>query len=277
MNKIIFLGIAVLMLSGKTYGQTFKDIYQKSISDNQKINYPHLREADAVWSKRVYRIIDLREKANLNLYYPKEATNDGRQNFVSILLDEIKAGRLNAYDPEKTADSAVAHVTYSDIEPLMGVGTKSITITDPTTGATRDSIIPTPENRDVITQLVLYEEWFFDKKQSKLDVRIIGIQPRWLGQDQTGRLVHRPLFWIRYDEIRDILAKKEAFNPSNDAQRLSFDDIFMQRRFNSFISAESNVYNDRFIIQYTIGKDAMFEAERIKKDLFNFEHDLWEY
>ena len=51
----------------------------------------------------------------------------------------------------------------------------------------------------------------------------------------------------------------------------------MQRRFSSYISGESNVYNDRPISDYTVGKDAMFEAERIKTELFNFEHDLWEY
>jgi gliding motility associated protien GldN len=85
------------------------------------------------------------------------------------------------------------------------------------------------------------------------------------------------LFWIKYDDIRDLLSKKEAYNPSNDAQRISFDDIFQQRRFDSFIIAESNVYNDRFISEYAVGQDAMFEAERVKKDLFNFEHDLWEY
>jgi len=82
---------------------------------------------------------------------------------------------------------------------------------------------------------------------------------------------------VRYDEARDILSKKEAYNQFNDAQRISFDDLFLQRRFDSYIIAESNVYNDRVISEYAVGRDAMFEAERVKKDLFNFEHDLWEY
>jgi gliding motility associated protien GldN len=94
---------------------------------------------------------------------------------------------------------------------------------------------------------------------------------------QTSRLEKKPLFWIRYDEVRDLLSKKEVFNPNNDAQRMSYDDLFMQRRFDSYIVAESNVLNDRFIVDYTSGKDAMFEAERIKKELFTFEHDLWEF
>ena len=51
----------------------------------------------------------------------------------------------------------------------------------------------------------------------------------------------------------------------------------MQRRFSSYIVAESNVYDDRFITQYAVGKDGLFEAERIKKEIADWEHDLWEY
>jgi hypothetical protein len=64
---------------------------------------------------------------------------------------------------------------------------------------------------------------------------------------------------------------------NNDAQRISYDDLFMQRRFGSVIIGESNVYNDRFIQEYQTGKYTLFEAERIKTELFNIEHDLWEF
>jgi hypothetical protein len=77
--------------------------------------------------------------------------------------------------------------------------------------------------------------------------------------------------------VRDVLAKEEVFLNNNDAQRLSFDDLFMQRRFGSVIYGESNAYNDRYISDYTVGKYSLYEAEKIKTELFNFEHDLWEY
>ena len=142
----------------------------------------------------------------------------------------------------------------------------------------RDTIIQRSTNQDQIKQLLLYEEWYFDKKLSKLDVRIIGICPiRIYFNEATNTQRREQTFWIRYDEARDVLARNEVFNPYNDAQRISFDDLFMQRRFSSYIYGESNVFDDRTIIEYTTGKDAMFEAERIKTELFNFEHDLWEY
>ena len=94
---------------------------------------------------------------------------------------------------------------------------------------------------------------------------------------QAGYVLRKPLFWVKYDEVRDALAKKEVFMNNNDAQRISFDDLFMMRKFGSTIKGESNVYNDRNITQYQLGKYSLFEAERIKDELFNFEHDLWEY
>jgi hypothetical protein len=99
-----------------------------------------------------------------------------------------------------------------------------------------------------------------------------------MGYDnQLQRVSRKGLFWVNFDEIRDVMARNEVYLTSNDAQRISFDDFFMQRRFSGVIYGESNVYNDRIISQYQVGKYALFEAERIKTDLFNWEHDLWEY
>jgi gliding motility associated protien GldN len=208
------------------------------------------------------------------LYYPIEATLDGRKSFIHILLDEIKAGRLTAYDPLNTNVST----TYNDIEIKMGGTTKTESITINAAGATRDTVIKQDAKPEEVKQLLIYEEWYFDKKLSKLDVRIIGIEPYYMAFDeQLGRIMKKPLFWIKYDEVRDALAKQEVFMNNNDAQRISFDDLFMQRRFGGVIAGESNVYDDRRINQYEIGKASLFEAERIKTELFNFEHDLWEY
>ena len=280
MNKKVFLAVLASFIFGLLTAQTFKDIYQKSLPDNHKIDLPFLREADVIWSKRYVRVIDLREKANHALYYPVSTLADGRRSFMTIIIDEIKAGRLNVYDPLKAfnADSVVAPTTYADIEKSMGGGMIKKQIQDLNGGPARDTSYAETAKKDNVKQLRLYEEWFFDKKQSKLDVRILGICPIYFDVDAaTGNLKPKPLFWLRYEDVREALSKYEVFNSNNDAQRISFDDVFIQRRFSSYIIAESNVYNDRFISEYLVGKEGMYEAERIKNDLFKFEHDLWEY
>jgi gliding motility associated protien GldN len=284
MKRTILAGLAGLLMCTGAMAQSFGDIYTKQMPDNQKVNYTYLNESDVIWSKRLYRIIDLREKMNLNLYYPSlkydaaqnrftSEMSDGRMNFSGILLNEILSGRVPATD----GDAMTVPTTYNDIAAKMNRDTLTIAVPG-ADGLEHDSTVTNMENPADIKQLMLLEEWFFDKKHSRLDVRIIGICPIYMGYDPiTSRLVKRRLFWIRYEDVRQALATSEAFNSFNDAQRISFEDLMLQRRFNGYIVAESNVYDDRSINQYKMGPAQIFEAERIKNEIFNFEQDLWEY
>ena len=119
------------------------------------------------------------------------------------------------------------------------------------------------------------EDWYFDKQRSQLLVRILGICPVMM-KDREGVEIPEPLFWIYFPEARPILAKAEMFNRFNSAERRTYDEIFWKRMFGSYVYKEQNVY-DRKISQYATGMDALLEAERIKNELFEFEHDLWEF
>ena len=133
---------------------------------------------------------------------------------------------------------------------------------------------------NTIKQYMIKEEWYFDKQTSTLNVRIIGICPiREFVRvgDASGQVEREQLFWVYYPEARPLLATNLVLNQYNEARQMSFDDVFIKRFFNSYIVQESNVYNNRNISAYLIGKEAMLESKRIEEKIFNFEQDLWEY
>jgi gliding motility associated protien GldN len=125
------------------------------------------------------------------------------------------------------------------------------------------------------------EMWFFDRKRSVMDVRIIGICPIrvFFEQEDTNKenIQKKKLFWVKYPEARPFLAQKEVFNAFNDSEMRSFDEIFYKRFFSGFIVQESNVYNNRIVAAYALGVESLQESERIQNMIFQFEHDLWEY
>jgi len=73
-----------------------------------------------------------------------------------------------------------------------------------------------------------------------------------------------------------VLARERVFNTGNDASPITWEDLLEMRFFSSYIYKVSNVY-DRRLQDYKTGVDLLLEAEKIKAEIFNFEHDLWSY
>jgi len=59
---------------------------------------------------------------------------------------------------------------------------------------------------------------------------------------------------------------------------MTFDQIFQMRYFNAVVYKENNVY-DREIKDYKNGRplDQLLESRRIREELRNYEHDLWQF
>ena len=277
---ILFLSILfapALKLSAQETPARVKGLYTKDIKDKSPIPYSHLREADVMWSKKIWRVIDLRKKINQPLYFPTEPIGD-RASLIHIILAEIKTGTVNAYDAVVGGDDMTVKITQADIDRNMGAKTDSSASIQISPGVFKDTVIINAPRPDEIKQIQVQEEWFFDKKHSRMDVRILGLMPiRHYYNREVGEYQKAKICWIYYPDFRNTFANHEIFNPNNDAHRISYDDFFMQRRFSSIIIAESNVYDNRQILDYETGKEALIEAQRIKEYIFNFEHDLWEY
>ena len=84
------------------------------------------------------------------------------------------------------------------------------------------------------------------------------------------------LFWLWYKDLRPILHEVFVFDDTNNASRITFDQILTSRRFTSRIYAVDNVFNDRPVDQYVDDPFMqLIESERIKNLIRDFEHDLW--
>ncbi len=244
------------------------DIYDRNIiKDRKLLSYDHIREADVFWEKRIWRVIDVREKMNKHFTWPEAP-------FINIILDAAMDGELQLYS---TIDDKFKTRLEVDEISSMGTSVDTIITFDPDTYEEKIKVVRNDLNWEDIKRFRLKEVWFFDEETSMMLVRILGIAPLKEEYDDNGNFKFEyPMFWAYYPDCREMLSRNESFNPMNDAQRMSWEDIMEMRYFSSYIMKESNVY-DRRIQDYKSGIDILFEAEKVHKGIQNFEHDLWTF
>jgi gliding motility associated protien GldN len=270
---------ALLFTNSKTtQAQVLDGVYVKEhVPARKQIPYKFLREADVMWSKRIWRVIDLHEKINHPLYYPTSRIGD-RMSLIDLLIWGIETEGITAYSPQD--DRFTQPIGKTQIDEAFGAGPEIITYTDENGNEVQKTIENTPTTSE-IKQLIIKEDWFFDRQHSSMDVRIIGICPvRFYIKDDAGADAETrisPVFWVYFPEARRILANHEIFNEYNDAERKTYDDLFFKRKFGSYITRETNVHDDRGISDYSLGLDSLLESERIKTKMSNYEQDLWNY
>jgi len=307
---------------------------QEHTPTKRLVPYEFVRESDVMFSKRVWRTIDLREKINHPLYYPFDyytggnlwVKNTTRWSLWTVLKHHIMKGDLIMYDnvnpndfsaldgdlfkypvypaPGKNFETdslfknEVLRLIASSTTKMNPDGTPMMK-TDPITGEVlrrtvngiEEDIPEDPEVKWVcssdIIEYRLKEDWFFDKERSQLDCRILGLAPvvyadekdQFIPSTNTEKQVIKSkkiLFWLYFPHCRFVLVNYNVYNPKNDAQWMSFDDLFNKRQFNSTIYKQSNTF-DRTVDTYKSGVDALYESQRITEELRNFEHDLWHF
>lgn len=238
-----------------------------TIGRKRILPYDNVREADIFWKKKIWRVVDIREKMNLPFAYPERP-------FFSILMDAAKTGEIKAYSTED--DKFSIELTPDEVAS-MGASIDTIATLDPETYEETFQIVRNEVNPEDVKRFRLKEIWFFDEETSTLQVRILGIAPLIDVKDDNGNFRYeKPMFWIYYPEAREMLAKQQVFNIFNDSSPMTWEDLLEMRFFSSYIYKESNVF-DRRLQEYLSGVDLLLEADKIRKEIFNFEHDLWSY
>lgn len=150
------------------------------------------------------------------------------------------------------------------------------------------------------------EDWYFDKELSVFEKRIICIAPvgrytysdlatttergdllvyNKLGkayrfdngfEEYTEQWEEREMFWLYFPELRNVIVNYFVYNDKNDSDRMSYDDLFLLRYYSGQIYKSSNRY-DQEVQDYRHGVDALYEAEKFKDKMRNWEHDVWNF
>jgi gliding motility associated protien GldN len=228
---------------------------------------------------------------NLPLYYPTTPMDD-RYSLIDLILKGIVGksgdgllGDIPAYSALSDDEFKVPLESEDDVMKAMGAGTETVMIEQEDGPPIEQEVVKGAQTLQV-KQIMLKEIWYFDRNYSRLDVRILGLCPirefvqegmEGVGGAADGGVVKNKAFWVYFPDIRDLLAQYEVFNPVNDSQRRSFDDIFIKRYFGSYIVKEANVFDNRTIEEYTVGKEAILESKRIENEIFQWEQDLWKF
>lgn len=255
---------------------------KKNMVERNVVPYPESKESDIVWQRRIWRAIELSEKMNHPLYFPTIETRLNK-SFIQTLMEGLETGAIKAYNEEYTDT-----LTVQEIRERFGAADR--TYTEEKLDGTGDTTIFVKGSFDwsEIKELLVTEEWFFDKRYSQMFVRIVGICPVRVFQrsistedgeeELIGDYSKRQLFWIYYPDARKYLAQSMCYATGNEAAPMSYDDVFQKRKFSSRIISLGLSMNNRHVDDYSrSGLEAMLESRRLENEIMNIEHDLWEY
>ena len=259
---------------------------------------------DVIWSRYVYRIIDMRYKQNYQLYFPTKPDDADYRSLFKVIVDAVVDG-LPIYEKNMETikpDFKQAPIRRRDIPTMFMADDPMADYSDDPSHydvSSSDAMLIhydsvadqlTPENyayeKLVKNQLkyLIQEVVLFDKHTSRLHSKIMAIAPLQSDKISTrdssnvmASLRESIMFWIPFDQLRPYMAIQYAIPNRNEVKRVTFDEFFQKHLYTSYIVGEGNMYN-RWIPDYA-KKEAEVKKEqaRIAEELLNFEQDLWEY
>ena len=277
MKNLIFLFCLLLsvnsfsqanILNATTPSEIGIQNYDQKQSDNDSfLEFDYIDERDILWSKIVYEKIDLNEKLNFPLLFPvnDETYEKNRKSLWRILKENIINKRITELYFDRN-DNFKDKMSFTDVMEV-------VSFTELINGVQT----PAEELKSIdITGYRIKGMWYFDKRQGEMKYRLLGLMPVGKNLKDDDGKNNTDLFWIWYPSVRKILHEEKVFNDKNNASSISFDQLLVSRRFSSFIYKEDNVYGDRAIKDYKIpGLESILESQRIKKEILDFEQDMW--
>jgi gliding motility associated protien GldN len=264
---------------------------------NAVVNVFH-RTDDVVWSRVVYRVIDMRFKQNYQLYTPLAAEDPEYSSLLKVMLQAVANG-MDVYAKSENGDF---RPIFS--EDRKRSGEKVFPLLDLHADAAKEEEIRAYErvlrldSNNVVEfnsssfplyaknqlKYVIQEVIFFDKHYSRMYSKILAIAPMHAdriamseGMPVMDALYGQILFWVPFDAFRPYMAQQYVTPRGSDSKRETFDEFFIQKRYSSYLVGVNNIYNKMIPQMATTYEEIHKEQERIEAELLSVEQDLWEY
>lgn len=317
MKKIILIHFVLLTVISQAFAQK-EDIFpffdasgnvalqtqeMKSLADTiATINH---RRDDIVWSRIVYRVIDMRDKANNQLYYPI-VPNSRYKSLLRLILEIAAKDSIKAYEkkdediqpawekepiPSSKLGEYFVDCDWDSVEvkvkktPLFVKDklTNKLTVND-----YGYSAYATRQVKFLVQEIV-----FFNKHYSRMYTKTIAIAPIYTYSEMnvtklnTGGITKTPeniwnyfqssvVCWFLYDKLRPFLVRQLLIPNGNESQRFTYDDFFTQRLYNSYILGDSNMFDKVLLRTYSDPTSLRREQKRIEDEIMDIEQDVWE-
>jgi gliding motility associated protien GldN len=265
------MGFAVLAQSDDSPVDGF--LQKTELKNVKPVPFPEIRQSDVYSVKRIWRDIDIKDKRN-------KFFADPQSRFIDIILNAIDNHTITAYD-----------ATYSEADPTgdkfkVKLSAKSARVKfidsimvdsiDKKTGDKISShLVAATFNPDSVTKFRIKEDWIFDKQRSVYEPRIVGIAPLYRIKVEGIVFSEQPAFWIYFNQARNIFVNNEVITPGNTI--LSYDDIFVLRKFASRIVKESNPEDLRIKDYAKTEQEAEKEANRIEAKLHSYKSQIYSH
>ena len=246
----------LVMVRDYTLGHEYKNVYKSTPqnaltllldnpsyilqrNDDGYCEYYNQVEKDVLWSKTIYR--SLKEDQNPLLF--------NNYSLMDIILEGVKKGGFPVFEIHE----------YHDFGDSMAIADVLASFN--------------PEEQE-ISSYTIKEINVLDIERIEMECRPIGFCPV-VKDKKTGK--EKELFWVYLPSVRKSFAQIPLQGDNIPSHIHNLDDLFFFRYYGGSIIGESNVYNNRRLSEYVVGKELELEAQRIENQLIDFEYETWGY
>ncbi|HEX7412526.1 MAG TPA: hypothetical protein VF411_00680 [Bacteroidia bacterium] len=232
-----------------------------------------LYESEVTMAKRQWNYIDLTDPLNKKLLNTL-SIKDIIYPLIEVLEFGIITQKIKCFKNENFGSQNNKTYSVAEFKKLITTTDTVIerSLNENTNNDTLVTVIKTTTlNRETIKGFLLKEEWYFNKKKAKDEIRIIGIAPL-IYSEKDQKLVQ--VYWVYYKECRELLASFKTTNPIGTDEVYTYTDLFDKHIFTTKAVKQSNIF-DRNQPENSKGTDVEIENDKNKQNLHNSTNDLF--